>query len=123
MLTLFYCAKRAEQLIDVLPQIRWCSSARFLAAPVNDLHGTASEHKGRSDHDRVAKILGCGKSLVFTGDHGPGWLLDVQLGEHIIPEIPVFCLIDVFWLCPPDLDISIACIHQTLCSSFLSNPP
>ena len=82
--------------------------------PVDNLHGTAPQHKGRPDHDRVAELARRLERRCLVSDHGSRRLLDVQAREDIIPEIPVLCSVDVCRLGAPYLHIAIACMDMPL---------
>ena len=75
--------------------------------PVDNLHGTATQHKGGSDHDGVAQLFGLLQSTLLVGCHAARRLLDVQLGQDLIPFVSVLSIVNVLWLCAPDADIAI----------------
>ena len=78
--------------------------------PVNNFHGAPSQHKGWSHHDGEAQLLGLAEGAGFICAHAARGLLDVQLGQNLIPLVTVLCVINALGLCSPDLHIALACM-------------
>ncbi len=80
--------------------------------PVDDLHGSASKHEGGADHDREAQLLGLVQRTGLVCAHATGRLLDVQLGQDLVPLVPVLSIVYALGLGAPDLHIALACHQQ-----------
>ena len=89
-------------------------SASLVCVPVDNLHGSASKHKGGADHDREAQLLGLVQGTGLVRAHATRRLLDVQLGQDLVPLVPVLSIIYALGLCAPDLHIALACHQQPL---------
>lgn len=82
----------------------------LLPIPVNDFHRSASQHKGWPHHDREAQLLGLAQGTGLVCAHAPGRLLDVQLGQNLVPLVTVLGIVDALGLGAPDLHIALACM-------------
>ena len=85
--------------------------AQFRISPVYNFHGAPTKHKAWPDHDRVAQLVGHLEGGRLAGHHCARGLLDVQLGQQLVPLVPVLALLDVLRLRAPDLDVAIACMQ------------
>ncbi len=57
-------------------------------------HGGAGEDEGRTDQDGVGSLSGELEGLLVGGDADPGWLVDVELVEHVTELGTVLGLLD-----------------------------
>mmetsp|Transcript_5744 Transcript_5744/g.14692 ORF Transcript_5744/g.14692 Transcript_5744/m.14692 type:complete len:434 (+) Transcript_5744:784-2085(+) len=87
---------------------RVLDEARKVLRRVHDFHGTSTEHKARTNHDRKSDAIGDLRSIRRARRHAARWLRDVQLRERVEPLLPVLRKSDGRGGCAPDAHVAVA---------------
>ena len=84
-----------QETVDENRTIRCHSNSSFHVANhsffiVNDFHATATQHVGRTNHNRITDSVRCGKGFLHSGCHTGFRHRNLQLLHHSAEQISVF---------------------------------
>jgi len=92
---LFFCREWVKNFFFKFEKERKKTSAFF-------------QKKNLSYHHRVPQRVRGLERRLLRGDHSPGWLLDLQLLQQLVPQVPVLGRVDRFRLRAPDFNQTVA---------------
>ena len=62
---------------------------------IDNLHRTAAEDIGRTNHDRIADISSPVNRILEIGDTDTAWTWDVRLREYLVKAFAILCAVDI----------------------------